>query len=291
MCWSSRPNPWLTTWRSPARSRSSCGSPATGRTPTSPFKLIDLYPPSADWPEGFALNLTDGILRCRYRGQLGAAFDDDARRGPIRSPSRRFPTSNLFKAGHRIRLDISSSNFPRFDVNTEHRARRKARASTGGWRRTASSSTPRGRAMCCCRSSRGRGLMKLPSDRRRRPAAGLDGRGAGPPTLLDPTPRTAVITAFAPEIVPLAAALSDRRSYRVSGTEVHHRDAGGQAGGPVPVGRLDGQRGDEHPARCLEPVSGSPASSSSGHRRRAWTRASTSATWSSPTSGANTWRA
>ena len=28
-----------------------------------------------------------------------------------------FPTSNLFKAGHRIRLDVSSSNFPHFDVN------------------------------------------------------------------------------------------------------------------------------------------------------------------------------
>jgi putative CocE/NonD family hydrolase len=28
-----------------------------------------------------------------------------------------FPTSNLFKAGHRIRIDISSSNFPHFDVN------------------------------------------------------------------------------------------------------------------------------------------------------------------------------
>ena len=28
-----------------------------------------------------------------------------------------YPTSNLFKAGHRIRLDSSSSNFPRFDVN------------------------------------------------------------------------------------------------------------------------------------------------------------------------------
>ena len=28
-----------------------------------------------------------------------------------------FPTSNLFKAGHRIRLDIASSNFPHFDVN------------------------------------------------------------------------------------------------------------------------------------------------------------------------------
>jgi putative CocE/NonD family hydrolase len=28
-----------------------------------------------------------------------------------------FPTSNLFKRGHRIRLDVSSSNFPHFDVN------------------------------------------------------------------------------------------------------------------------------------------------------------------------------
>ena len=28
-----------------------------------------------------------------------------------------YPTSNVFKAGHRIRLDISSSNWPRFDVN------------------------------------------------------------------------------------------------------------------------------------------------------------------------------
>jgi uncharacterized protein len=28
-----------------------------------------------------------------------------------------FPTSNLFERGHRIRVDISSSNFPRFDVN------------------------------------------------------------------------------------------------------------------------------------------------------------------------------
>jgi len=43
--------------------------------------------------------------------------------------------------------------------------------------------------------------------------------GARAAEWLDPTPRTAVITAFAPEIVPLAAALSDKRSYRVSGTE------------------------------------------------------------------------
>ena len=31
------------------------------------IKLIDVYPPNADYPEGFAMNVTDGILRCRYR--------------------------------------------------------------------------------------------------------------------------------------------------------------------------------------------------------------------------------
>ena len=30
-------------------------------------KLIDVYPPNPDYPEGFAMNLTDGILRARYR--------------------------------------------------------------------------------------------------------------------------------------------------------------------------------------------------------------------------------
>ncbi len=80
------------------------------------FKLIDVYPPSEDYPEGFAMNLTDGILRARYRhswetpemlksGEIAEARVDA------------FPTSNLFKKGHRIRVDISSSNFPHFDVN------------------------------------------------------------------------------------------------------------------------------------------------------------------------------
>lgn len=80
------------------------------------IKLIDLCPPSEDYPQGFALNLTDRILRCRYR-------DSWAHPTPM-TPGQvcpivvtAFPTSNLFKAGHSIRLDISSSNFPRFDVN------------------------------------------------------------------------------------------------------------------------------------------------------------------------------
>jgi uncharacterized protein len=79
-------------------------------------KLIDQYPPSADHPEGFAMNLTDGILRLRYR--------DSFERPQVMRPGEvyeivveAFPTANLFRRGHRIRLDIASSNFPHFDVN------------------------------------------------------------------------------------------------------------------------------------------------------------------------------
>jgi putative CocE/NonD family hydrolase len=80
------------------------------------IKLIDLYPPSDDYPEGYALNLTDGILRCRYRRSFEApSLMSKGEVYPIVISA--FPTGNLFKAGHRIRLDVSSSNFPRFDVN------------------------------------------------------------------------------------------------------------------------------------------------------------------------------
>lgn len=73
-------------------------------------KLVDVE------PCGFARNLTDGILRARYRKGTGAAelvepgevyeYDIDL-----------WATSNVFKRGHRIRLEVSSSNFPRFDRN------------------------------------------------------------------------------------------------------------------------------------------------------------------------------
>ena len=79
-------------------------------------KLIDVYPPSADFPGGFDLNIGDGILRTRFRESLekeklmepGKAYE---------LTIKLYPTSNVFKRGHRIRVDISSSNFPRFDVN------------------------------------------------------------------------------------------------------------------------------------------------------------------------------
>jgi putative CocE/NonD family hydrolase len=80
------------------------------------LKLIDVYPPSEDYPEGYALNLTDGILRCRYRDSWSnPTLMTPGQVYPIKVAA--FPTSNLFKRGHRIRLDISSSNFPHFDVN------------------------------------------------------------------------------------------------------------------------------------------------------------------------------
>lgn len=79
-------------------------------------KLIDVYPPSADWPHGFDLNLTDGIVRARFRESLQEEkLMEPGKVYPF--TIKLYPTSNVFKKGHRIRVDISSSNFPRFDVN------------------------------------------------------------------------------------------------------------------------------------------------------------------------------
>jgi putative CocE/NonD family hydrolase len=80
------------------------------------IKLVDVSPPNADYPDGFAMNVADGILRVRYRD----SWEHPSMMTPgtvyaIRVTA--FPTSNLFARGHRIRLDISSSNFPHFDVN------------------------------------------------------------------------------------------------------------------------------------------------------------------------------
>ncbi len=73
-------------------------------------KLVDVY------PDGTARNLTDGILRLRYRNSLD--------RAESATPGQVYPitidvgvTGNVFLKGHRIRLEISSSNFPRFDRN------------------------------------------------------------------------------------------------------------------------------------------------------------------------------
>jgi uncharacterized protein len=79
-------------------------------------KVIDMYPPNSDYPEGFAMNLTDGIFRCRFHRSWSEPEFLEA--GCIYEITiEPFATANLFKRGHRIRLDISSSNFPHFDVN------------------------------------------------------------------------------------------------------------------------------------------------------------------------------
>ncbi len=79
-------------------------------------KLVDVYPPNPDFPQGYALNLTDGIIRAKFRDSW--VEPQLMEPGKIYSLTLQLPpTSNLFVKGHRIRLDLSSSNFPRFDVN------------------------------------------------------------------------------------------------------------------------------------------------------------------------------
>ena len=79
-------------------------------------KLIDVYPPNADYPAGVDLTVGDGIVRARYRQSLKSARLL-AGAGPQEYTIEMYPTSLVFGRGHRIRLDISSSNFPRFDIN------------------------------------------------------------------------------------------------------------------------------------------------------------------------------
>ncbi len=79
-------------------------------------KLVDVYPPSRDFPGGFDLNIGDGIQRARFRETL--KLETLMTPGTVYPLTvKLYPTSNVFKRGHRIRVDISSSNFPRFDVN------------------------------------------------------------------------------------------------------------------------------------------------------------------------------
>jgi putative CocE/NonD family hydrolase len=74
-------------------------------------KLVDVY------PDGRAFNIADGIIRARYRN------GNDVRPSPVRPNTvveyaiDLVATSIVFKAGHRMRVEISSSNFPRFDRN------------------------------------------------------------------------------------------------------------------------------------------------------------------------------
>ena len=73
-------------------------------------KLVDV------WPDGFAQNLTEGILRLRYRNSTD--HPELAKPGEIHHlVLDLWATSNVFLPGHRLRLEVSSSNFPRFARN------------------------------------------------------------------------------------------------------------------------------------------------------------------------------
>ncbi len=73
-------------------------------------KLVDLR------PDGFAQNLQDGIIRARFRTSAGQpSFITPGK--VYRYEIDLWSTSHMLKAGHRIRVEIASSNFPRFDRN------------------------------------------------------------------------------------------------------------------------------------------------------------------------------
>lgn len=78
--------------------------------------LIDVHPPSADYPQGYAMNLAHGILRLRFRdGFETAKLMQPGEIYAIRIDA--YPTANRFMPGHRIRVHVASSNFPHFDIN------------------------------------------------------------------------------------------------------------------------------------------------------------------------------
>ncbi|MCC7365569.1 MAG: CocE/NonD family hydrolase [Dehalococcoidia bacterium] len=85
---------------------------AASSAPDTDFtaKLVDVA------PDGTALNLADGIMRARYHRGFDAV-NLLAAGGPVELTIDLAGTANVFKAGHRVRVEVSSSNFPRFDRN------------------------------------------------------------------------------------------------------------------------------------------------------------------------------
>ncbi|HQR34522.1 MAG TPA: CocE/NonD family hydrolase [Blastocatellia bacterium] len=73
-------------------------------------KVVDV------WPNGFAMNLTDGVLRARYRNSMEKP--ELMKLGEVyKLTINVWATANVFLAGHKLRLEIASANFPRFDRN------------------------------------------------------------------------------------------------------------------------------------------------------------------------------
>lgn len=73
-------------------------------------KLVDV------WPDGRAMSVTDGIVRARYRS--GTGLPDPVTPGQVYQYTiDLIATSQVFRAGHRLRVDVASSNFPCYDRN------------------------------------------------------------------------------------------------------------------------------------------------------------------------------
>jgi putative CocE/NonD family hydrolase len=84
------------------------------------FKLIDVYPPNVDYPQGFALHLTEDVFHRRHP-------DSQGNPSPLQSNeiyrirAEALPLNHIFKQGHRIRITISSRCLPRAVINSRGR--------------------------------------------------------------------------------------------------------------------------------------------------------------------------
>ena len=69
-------------------------------------------------PDGRSIFVTEGILRARYRNSHEGDSTELLEPGEVAEYRiRLYPTANVFKQGHRLRLDVTSSSFPRFSRN------------------------------------------------------------------------------------------------------------------------------------------------------------------------------
>ena len=76
---------------------------ASAATTDFTVKLVDVY------PNGSAYNISDGVIRI---AELPSNEE-----GPLKVKIKMRPTSNVFLSGHKLRIEVSSSNFPRYDRN------------------------------------------------------------------------------------------------------------------------------------------------------------------------------
>ena len=75
-------------------------------------RLCDVY------PDGRSIFLTEGIIRARYRGSVEGESVELLEPGEVAEYRiRLYPVANVFRRGHRVRLDVTSSSFPRFSRN------------------------------------------------------------------------------------------------------------------------------------------------------------------------------